>query len=256
MKRFGFLLFLLVALLLCICVIQQSAFAPDSSPDADVPGNSSSDTSDDTDDTGNSGDMQDAPPADDKEDVFVPPEIHPDTVGIYIPAEDGTRARKRITEFTAKRTAKKDIDCFEILASREDLVKGSSFAGIWNGAWDSHRQTDGAKIGFIIEFSLSGGKNVHAQILKPSDSADFFDYLEVYLYDDIHQTPGVWYTHLEDADMKEETVISSIKLTSGSRIAEVGDIYLTAFIYQGQECFDENGDYCGEVLETICITEE
>ena len=31
-------------------------------------------------------------------EAFIP-EIHPDTVGIYIPAADGTAARKHITEF-------------------------------------------------------------------------------------------------------------------------------------------------------------
>lgn len=188
------------------------------------------------------------------ETVFVP-DVSPDVVGIYIPAEDGTKARKLITEFTAKRTAKKDIDCFEIFASQEELLTGRSFSAIWKEAWEQHEGQESAKIGFIIEFSLTGGKNVRAQLLKPSDSADFFEYLEIYMYDDIHQTPGVWYTHLEDGDMDEETIISSIKLTSGSKIAEVGDIILTAFIYDGADNFDANGDYIGEVLQTIVIKE-
>ena len=91
--------------------------------------------------------------------------------------------------------------------------------------------------------------------MKPSDSADFFEYLEIYMYDDIHVTPGVWYTHLEDSDMDDETIISSIKLTSGSKIAEVGDIILTAFIYDGADNFDADGEYIGEVLQSIVIKE-
>lgn len=90
-------------------------------------------------------------------------------------------------------------------------------------------------------------------MLKPSDALSFFDYLEIYLYDDIHQTPGAWYTHLEDKDMLESTIISSIKLTSGSKISEVGDITLTAFLYQGDQCFDAQGQYFGSVLESITI---
>lgn len=183
------------------------------------------------------------------------PEIHPDIVGIYIPAADGTAARKHITEFIASRTAKKDIDCFEILATRDAMVKGSSFRSIWTGAWDAHGNTENAKIGFRIEFSLDSGEVISAQILKPSDSRSFFDYLEIYLYDDIHQTPGAWYTHLEDRNMKDNTIISSIKLTSGSKIAQVGDIALTAFIYTGPECFDANGSYIGQVAQTILITQ-
>jgi hypothetical protein len=53
--------------------------------------------------------------------------------------------------------------------------------------------------------------------------------------------------------MKEETIITSIKLTSGSKIAQVGDITLTAFIYNGDDCFDADGNYIGLVSETIVI---
>ena len=181
------------------------------------------------------------------------PEISPDTVGIYIPAANGTAARKRITEFKSVRTAKKDIDCFEILATTTELAEGSSFRSIWNTAWDSHENVENAKIGFHISFAISGGATVSQQLLKPSDSASFYDYLEIYMYDDVHVAPGVWYSHLEDKDMKEETVITSIKLTSGNKIAQVGDIILTAFIYNDDDCFDEEGNYIGLVSETIVI---
>lgn len=181
------------------------------------------------------------------------PQISPDTVGIYIPAANGTAARKHITEFKSVRTAKTDIDCFEILATQVALAEGSSFRSIWNAAWDSHEATESAKIGFHISFTLTGGETVSKQLLKPSDSSSFYDYLEIYMYDDVHVAPGVWYTHLEDKDMKEETIITSIKLTSGSKIAQVGDITLTAFIYSGDDCFDEEGNYIGLVSETIVI---
>jgi len=183
------------------------------------------------------------------------PEISPDTVGLYIPAEDGTRARTLVTEFSAKRTAKTDIDCFEVIASQEARLEGGSFASIWNTAWDSHENTENAKIGFVISFAVSGGGTVTETVLKPSDSAGFYDYLEIYLYDDIHQTPGVWYSHLEDQNMDEDTIISSIKLTAGSKIAQVGDITLTAFVYNGDDCFDENGEYIGQVAYTVTVAQ-
>lgn len=182
------------------------------------------------------------------------PEIRPDTVGIYIPAADGTAARKLVTEFSAKRTAKKDIDCFEIIASQDARVEGRSFASIWNTAWDSYEGGEDSKIGFVISFGLSDGNAITKTILKPGDSKEFYDYLEVYLYDDIHQSGG-WYSHLEDKDMTEETIISSIKLTSGSKINEVGEIRLTAFIYTTDDCFDADGMYIGDVSATVVITE-
>lgn len=180
------------------------------------------------------------------------PVISPDVVGIYIPAGDGTAARRHITEFSAPRTPKVDIDCFEVLASREETVQGTSFKSIWNGAWEAYPDGKDSKIGFHLEFTLTDGRVVSKTLLKPSDSREFYDYLEVYLYDDIHQSG--WYSHLEDQDMTEETVISSIKLTSGSRIGEVGDIFLTAFLYTGEDCFDGEGNYIGGVEQTIKIT--
>ena len=181
------------------------------------------------------------------------PEISPNVVGIYIPAANGTAARKHITEFQSVRTAKTDIDCFEILATQVALAEGNSFKSIWNAAWDSYEGSENAKIGFHISFTLSSGETVSKQLLKPGDSASFYDYLEIYMYDDVHVATGVWYTHLEDKDMTEETVITSIKLTSGSKIAQVGDITLTAFIYNGEDCFDAEGNYIGQVFETIVI---
>ena len=183
------------------------------------------------------------------------PEIYPDVISIYIPADDGTKARTRITEFASKRKAKKDIDCFEVFASTEERVEGKSFRAMWNAVWESHELRENAKIGYAIAFSC-GDTQVQKTLLKPSDSKEFYDYLEIYMYDDINQTPGQRYTHLDDKDMKDETIISSIKLTSGSKIAEVGDITLTAFIYNGEDCFNAEGEYIGQVMASILIKAE
>lgn len=182
------------------------------------------------------------------------PVIRPDRIGIYIPDESGSKTRLLLAAFSAPRTAKKDIDCFEILASNAIRVEGSSFSAMWTDAWNSHGDVQNARIGFRIAFTLADGTRIAQTIRKPSDAKSFYDYLEVYLYDDIH-TGGGWYTHLEDENINEETVITSIKLTSGSKIAEVGDISLTAFIYNSDECFDANGNYIGDVQQTLIITE-
>lgn len=189
------------------------------------------------------------------ETVYIP-EVYPDVVGLYIPADDGTRGRRLVAEFTAARTAKKDIDCFEVFSSVESYITGSSFSSMWQTAWDVYEDADNAKIGFHIQFDLADGSAVSKTVLKPGDAKEFYDYLEIYLYDDIHQTPGVRYSHLEDGQMNDETIISSIKLTSGSKIDQVGDIILTAFIYNGEDCFDAEGNYIGLVSATVIIKAE
>ncbi|MBO5952757.1 MAG: hypothetical protein J6Q53_01305 [Oscillospiraceae bacterium] len=205
-------------------------------------------------DTGGDTSTQETPgEADDSTETQLPtPDIFPDTIGLYIPVGDGTKDRELIGELQAKRTAKKDIDCFEAIASGEERLKGKSFSGIWNDAWNAHANTQDAKIGYFISFALQDGSVVEKILLKPSDGKDFYSYVEVYMYDDIHQTPGVRYSHLEDKDMEEDTIISSIKLTSGSKIAQVGDIRLTAFIYNDPRQV-ESGVYTGDVSATVVI---
>ena len=180
------------------------------------------------------------------------PVISPDKVGIYIPADDGTKARKWIAEFRSARSPKTDIDCFEIFASQDSRLEGGSFSSIWSSVWEAFDGWQSAKIGYHLRFRLTDGTEISKTILKPSDAASFYDYLEVYIYDDVHQTG--WYSHLEDSDIKAETVMTSIKLHCGSLIAQVGDIELTAFIYNGEDCFDSEGNYIGAVKQTILIS--
>ena len=75
----------------------------------------------------------------------------------------------------------------------------------------------------------------------------------VYLYDDIHQT-GSWYSHIEDNAMNEDTILTTIKITTSTKINNVtSDIYLTVFTYNGEEDFDENGNYRGNSTYTTTI---
>ena len=54
--------------------------------------------------------------------------------------------------------------------------------------------------------------------------------------------------------MKDDTLITSIKLTGGRHIGEVQEIWLTAFVYASQEDFDASGSYTGETSCTLHIT--
>lgn len=181
------------------------------------------------------------------------PEIYPDQIGIYIPADDGTRSRKLISDFSSIRTVGKDIDCFEAIASREKVLEGASFAEIWNNSWNDYENTENAHIGFRIRMELDNGEIISKTLLKPSDADEFFEYIEVYMYDDINQTPGAWYTHLSDSDINDDTIISSIKLTAGTNVDMVGDIELTVFVYNDMSNFDELGNYLGAVSYAVEI---
>lgn len=244
----------------CICVMTlMLALSACGGESSDSVSNSSTSTiSSDTPDTATNDTSETLPDssdssADSSEQIVVP-EIQPDVIGLYIPSDDGTGSRTLVSEFSSARTAGQDIDCFEAIASNDSLLSGSSFAEIWNAAWDEHMPSAAARIGYHITIELSGGDTISKTLLKPSDSDEFFDYVEIYMYDDINQTPGAWYTHLSDSDMNEETIISSIKLTAGQNISSVGDITLTAFVYDDDSNFDSDGNYVGVVTYSIEIT--
>jgi len=80
------------------------------------------------------------------------------------------------------------------------------------------------------------------------------EYLEVYLYDSIHHKPGEWYSHLLENQMKDETLITSFKLTPGKEISQVESITLKNFVYKDDDDFDPaTGIYIGRVSYEIEI---
>ena len=66
---------------------------------------------------------------------------------------------------------------------------------------------------------------------SPENTEENREYVEIYLYDDVHQVPGEWYSHLETSDITEETIATSIKFTAGSKIEEIEKIHLSAYLY-------------------------
>ena len=153
----------------------------------------------------------------------------PDRIGFYI--NDGG-SRIRITGSHAAPWLKgQDIKCYEAITSEEAVLTGSGFTDIWNTAWNQYSNTQNVKIGYSVIIFLKTGESLSYDIKTPADTQKNREYVETYLYDDVHQTPGQWYSHLETADIKEETVATSIKFTAGEKIDEIDKISLTAYLY-------------------------
>ena len=174
-------------------------------------------------------------------------------IAIYIPIKN-TQNRRIVNGFGSTWTAKKDIDCFEVLLSEEKEENGSRFFEIFDRLWADHPEAEGHKIGYELQITMKNGTSHIHVILKPEDvTDDFFPYLECYLYDDIHQN-GAWaYYHLLPTTMKEDTLMTSIKLTAGAKIDQVEDIQLTAFLYRDERDFNSAGRYAGGNSWTIGI---
>ena len=186
----------------------------------------------------------------------VTPEPTPEpTQEVYIPihlyAPDGSGTRYRLTEYVCNWRKGKDIDCFEALVSDAETLTGKNFLSICKEAWMTLPDPYVMRIGYTLRYTLSNGQTVNLVIRSPGDISHT-EYVECYLYDDVHQKGG-FYTHLSESQMNENTLITSIKITCGDRIGQVEEMWLGAFLYDSEERFDETGRYIGPWYSEIPI---
>ena len=172
-------------------------------------------------------------------------------IGIYCNTVEGDRPL--VTTWDEPWVEKKDIAEFGIFPTNEPTLPNTTLRDIWSPLWEAYEGWEACKIGYKLEIKLKTGWEYSKIIKNPDDVNRFMEYIEVYMYDDIHQIPGNWYSHLLMEEIDEETVITSFKLTAGSAYEEVEHIRLTAFVYDSEDDFDEKGEYIGPVSYTIDV---
>ncbi len=178
------------------------------------------------------------------------------SIGIYI-YNDAQGIRQLVKEHYSKWVQGQDIVCYEVLASKDEQVVGTYFKDMWESLWNECFDSKDYKIGYFLEIELEDGEKISKMIRTPNDIDGFTDYVEAYMYDDYHQTRGVWYTHLSEPDMNEDTMCTSIKLTAGSKISQIKQMWLTAYVYTSDKDFDNlTGLYVGNNSYKILIGKE
>lgn len=156
-----------------------------------------------------------------------------------------------VSSYDSNLSLYQDIVSFEIYYTKEESLSGSQ-KNLWNTYYQTYENIDNYKIGYYLSFQV-GEETISKLILKPSDGDGIFDYIQVYLYDDINQDGG-FYDHVTDEEVTVETIFSSIKLTASTKIDEiVGPIKLVIFTYDSENDFDENGMYRGNSSYEINI---
>lgn len=179
---------------------------------------------------------------------------NPIKMGIYFKYNSG---RKLITDFYYDWTPLKDIGggSFSAFPTNDSIISAASFQTVWKQYWNTYTAIENYKIGYFIRFTLTDNREIKQTILGPNESDWFFDYIQIYLYDNINQIPGHFYSHLIKDDMDEKTIITSIKLTSSIKFNEVqSPIELTTFTYNDSEDFDPiTKEYRGNSKYTIYI---
>lgn len=178
----------------------------------------------------------------------------PDVINFYI-FHESTGTRDKLTEFYGPFIEGKDIRTFAAFTSSDTSVYGSRFADMWFPQWERFSNSAECKIGYKIHIYLKNGDVVEKNILSPSDVVfDYTQYVETWIYDDVHHAAGEWYSHLTENDMNEATVITSVKLTCGPKISDVDYIVLDTFVYTGNEQFDDNGNYIGPIKASVTVS--
>ena len=116
--------------------------------------------------------------------------------------------------------------------------------------YNEYQNIDGYKLGYHIKFSTSD-KEIDKYIFRPSDVWEFFDYIQVYLYDDIHQDTS-WYSHVTDDNYNDSTLLTSIKLTASTYIDRVSsDVTIGVFIYNSDSVVA--GKYIGDNVYYVTL---
>ena len=178
---------------------------------------------------------------------------NPIIVGLY-KYYGSNKNRELITEYTNTWEYHKDISSFEVYYTTEKEITGKNQINTFNLYKDNYTNVDNYRIGYIVEFSTTES-NYSKTILRPKDTEDFYEYLEIYLYDDYHRTGG-WYSHTTDNEFNDNTLLTSIKLTAGKKINNITTpIKVTAFTYDNDD-FDDDNNYIGKSKYQITVNKK
>ena len=146
-----------------------------------------------------------------------------------------------------------DIGVFSVLFTNDEEVSGNNYKVLFNNYYDKYENKEKYKIGYYIKFHVND-KLYEKTIVDPTSIFSLAPYIYVYLYDDIHQADGAWYSHVEEKDVKEDTMYTSIKLFMAQEIKDVtSPITFKTFTYDSEDDFDENGNYRGNSQYSIEI---
>ena len=172
---------------------------------------------------------------------------NPIKVGLYING-------KKVTTYKTTRQNWTDLGVFEVCFSDKDTLESESTKYNFKRYYETYDNIDKYKIGFQLQFDTTDDKTIDETILGPTEMYSASPYMYNYLYDDIHEEDGAWYSHLTAEDIKDNTILSSIKLFYAEKSEAIKlPIKLTVFTYDSDDDFDEYKHYRGNSKYTITI---
>ncbi|MDD3341301.1 MAG: hypothetical protein PHN72_03780 [Bacilli bacterium] len=159
--------------------------------------------------------------------------------------------RKKVTSYQHSFVLNEDLAVFTTFLTEEAELSGNSIMDVFPLYYQKYQEQN-YKIGYFIKFTLENGTIIQKTILNPTDAESVYNYMQIYLYDDIHQTKGKWYSHI--VNMEENTLLTTIKLTGSTYTNQIASpITLTTFLYQNEKDFDSNMKYQGCYFYDVTI---
>ena len=146
-----------------------------------------------------------------------------------------------------------DIASFDVYFTNDKEVSSTNTKVNFNKYASNYEDVNKYKIGFQISFSVDNDL-INKVITSPKETYALTPYIYNYLYDDIHQDDGSWYSHVEEKDVNDDTIYSSIKLYAADNTDKItSPITLMVFTYDTEDDFDDKGMYRGNSKYTITI---
>ncbi len=195
-----------------------------------------------------------------KQEVNIPEDKQVDTyqddnpikLGLYQYQNKNTN-RKLLTEYTGDFAFETDIGSFETFLTQEQEIDSDYFQNTWKKYYDTYTNIDNYRIGYMIRFELNDGTVMEKTLKQPADGDSIYDYIQIYMYDDVHKEINAWYSHVTQEEYNDDVILSSIKLTGSTKIAEVkSPVTLTVFSYSSDDDF-KDGQYRGQSKYAINI---
>lgn len=177
----------------------------------------------------------------------------------------------KVTTFSKEWSPYEDLEAFGAFVSTADSFEFNTETEAHDETWNSVQTSTAYKIGYELSFDVNGEHKV-ITILKPGDietNPDLYNgdypededysnitgYLGAWVYDDLHQDGGP-YTHITQAEVNDDTLLTSIKLRPTPQSEEISNLVLRAFSYSSDKEFDANGHYIGNYAAQVTINKE
>ena len=129
---------------------------------------------------------------------------NPIKVGLY---KDG----KLITSYDTVFKDQQDLASFQVYFTNEETIDEGDTKTTFNKYYNEYQNIDNYKIGYEVSFDANDKH--YDKVVKDYDVEFALEpYIYIYLYDDIHQADGAWYSHVTKDDYNDNTLFTSIKL--------------------------------------------